>query len=138
MCVVIHATKSCVFVTKYLFRREICSAGTYFTENLLCRNFFNEKLVPGTYFRGKCIRLCEICSGIYFTTNSEICFEMNITNKLLVRQSWFFFLSNIWLISRQRCKIPNVNKNKYEFIYNKGNNKITELRTILQRESQNS
>ena len=44
-----------VCVTKYLFRREICSAGTYFTENLFCRNFLNEKLVPGTYFIGKFI-----------------------------------------------------------------------------------
>jgi hypothetical protein len=24
--------------------------GTYFTENLFCQNFLNEKLVPGTYF----------------------------------------------------------------------------------------
>ena len=35
--------------TKYLFRREICSFGIYFTENLFCRNFLNEKLVPGTF-----------------------------------------------------------------------------------------
>jgi hypothetical protein len=37
------------YATKYLFRREICSAGTYFTENLFCQNFLNEKLVPGTH-----------------------------------------------------------------------------------------
>ena len=43
------------YVTNYLFRREICSAGTYFTEDLFLRNFLNEKLVPGTYFIGKCI-----------------------------------------------------------------------------------
>ena len=42
---------------KILFRPEICSAGTYFTENLLCRNFLNETLVPGTYFMGKFIPL---------------------------------------------------------------------------------
>ena len=42
-------------VTKYLFGCEICSAGTYFTENLFCRNFLNEQLVPGTYFIGKFI-----------------------------------------------------------------------------------
>jgi hypothetical protein len=55
-----------VILAKYLFRHEICSAGTYFTENLFCRNFLNEKLVPGTYFIGKFIpsMVCEICSGI--------------------------------------------------------------------------
>ena len=39
-----------VYVTKYLFRPEICSAGTYFTENLFCRNFLNETLVPGKIY----------------------------------------------------------------------------------------
>ena len=71
-------------VTKYLFRREICSAGIYFTENLFCRNFLNEKLFLGTYFIGKFFRLCEICSTIYFTTNSEICFGMNITKTIII------------------------------------------------------
>ena len=44
-----------VYVTKYLFRCEICSVGTYFTENLFCQNFLNEILVPGTHFIGKFI-----------------------------------------------------------------------------------
>jgi hypothetical protein len=45
----------CGCVAKYLFRREMCSAGTYFTDNLFFRNFLNEKLVPGTYLIGKFI-----------------------------------------------------------------------------------
>jgi hypothetical protein len=45
----------CGCVAKYLFRREICSAGTYFTENLFCWNFLNEELVPVTYLMGKFI-----------------------------------------------------------------------------------
>ena len=49
--------QSAVSVTKYLFRREICSAGTYFTENVFCRNFLNEKFVPWSYFIGKFIPL---------------------------------------------------------------------------------
>jgi hypothetical protein len=49
---------------------------------------------------------CEVCSGIYFTTNSEICFGMNITKTIIsffVRQTSqsLNFFSNIWLISRQ-------------------------------------
>jgi hypothetical protein len=44
-----------VCVTKYLFWREICFAGTYFTENMFCQNFLNEKLVPEKYFIGKFI-----------------------------------------------------------------------------------
>jgi hypothetical protein len=62
---------------------------------LFLRNFLNEKLVPGTYFIGKSIAPMWNCSGIYFTTNSEICFGMNITKTIIsffVRQSLIFFL----------------------------------------------
>jgi hypothetical protein len=41
------------YVTKYLLRCEICSAGTYFTENLFCRNFLNEKTSSWNIFHRK-------------------------------------------------------------------------------------
>jgi hypothetical protein len=45
-------------------------------------------------------------------------------------------LSSYW---KKLCKRESANKNRMTgFMHNKGNNKITELRTILQRESQNS
>jgi hypothetical protein len=39
---------------------------------------------------------------------------------------------------RKRCLQLALYKKSVHYIINKGNNKITELRTILQRESQNS
>jgi hypothetical protein len=45
---------------------------------------------------------------------------------LYVLVGWFIVFNNISVVS---C---------WRMCYNKGNNKITELRTILQRESQNS
>ena len=44
-----------------------------------------------------------------------------------------------YVISESKSTVLSINsKESEEFILNKGNNKITELRTILQRESQNS
>ena len=44
----------------------------------------------------------------------------------------------MYIITLLNFKSPKKNIHVLEHISNKGNNKITELRTILQRESQNS
>jgi hypothetical protein len=60
----------------------------------------------------------------------KLCSEQKLLYFVNPQLLWESLMMSVWL---------NCNKNKKKIsILNKGNNKITELRTILQRESQNS
>ena len=86
-----------IFVPAWnLFRRNL------FHRTFFCRNFLNEKLAPGTYFIGKFIPpMWNYKKQLLVSLLDKVCSPINI-----------------WLISRQWCKILNGIKNKYEFIYN--------------------
>ena len=58
---------------------------------------------------------------------------MKLAPALVPLEAWFWYMLFLDLLSAKPCL-----RFLIELIENKGNNKITELRTILQRESQNS
>jgi hypothetical protein len=85
-----------IFVPAWnLFRRNI------FHRKHFCQNFFNEKLVHGTYFIGKFIPPMWNLFWYLFHDNSEICFGMNITKTIIsffVRQSLILkTVIHLWL-----------------------------------------
>ena len=105
---------------QYICNKIFVPALNLFRQNLFHRKFvlsrlFKWKISSWNIFHRKIYSTYVkfvLVQCIYFTTNSEICSGMNMTKTIIsffVRQSLIFF-SNIWLIGRQWCKIPNVIK----------------------------
>jgi hypothetical protein len=74
--------------------QNICSGGTYFTENLFCRNFLNEKLVPGTF--STVLKMCHNSSG-------QQCVNKTVT-KINERYYWKGIVENTRKVVKQ-CEI---------------------------------
>jgi hypothetical protein len=99
--------------------------------NLFRRNLFHRKFVLSELFKWKISSWNIFHRTIYsayvkfvlvsiLRPTVKFVSEWTLQKQLLVffvRQSLFFF-SNIWLISSQWCKIPDVITNTYECIYN--------------------
>ena len=79
--------------------------------------------------------------GTVNLNENNMMFGFNKGTKHELLLNTFIFISK-WSIWKARNKDKydkiHINQNVLCNIWNKGNNKITELRTILQRESQNS
>jgi hypothetical protein len=64
----------------------------------------------------------------------------SVINKQILDKTNFTVITMTQIIPDEQKKVPpwKLSTNWRKWLVNKGNNKITELRTILQRESQNS
>ena len=97
------------------------------TQQILSHSFLGPKLKHQTWHceserkTGICLKRGEQCSSLLQDTT--------------VMQTWCYWQRYLLWTTRKMAKERAILKERY---VNKGNNKITELRAILQRESQNS